>query len=351
MKTPQGNTDLEGRYQALLLVSFGGPEKQADVLPFLENVTRGRDVPPDRLATVASHYDRFGGKSPINDLNRKLIEALESELTKRRIRLPVYWGNRNWTPYLSDTVAEMASDGVQRALAIVTSAYSGYSSCRQYLNDIAAAVHACDADIAIDKVRPYWNHPGFIEANAANLRRSLDSLVPSQRSSARILFTAHSIPTSMSATSDYELQLRDAARLVMTSLLGSDDVTDAGFDLAFQSRSGPPRVAWLEPDVGDALASMRDEGIDTVVVVPIGFISDHMEVVYDLDVEARELAEGLGLTMLRAATAGTHPLFVSGLVDLVEENLDPKRVAVSLGDMGPRPTRCEPDCCPSPARS
>ncbi len=350
------NTDTSSEphsYDALLLLSFGGPEGPDDVMEFLENVTRGRDVPRERLEVVAEQYLLFGGKSPINDLNRALIDALDAELHRRSVDLPIRFGNRNWAPYIDNTVQELAVGGARRVLALVTSAYSGYSSCRQYLEDIDRAIdraRPASDGIVIDKIRPFWNHPGFIAANVAHIQDALATLDPPDRRAARLVFTAHSIPLSMAASSDYALQLGDAAQLVTAALVEAGDRADDDFDLVFQSRSGPPQVPWLEPDIGDHLAELAAGGSSAVVVAPIGFIADHMEVVYDLDTQANTIATELGLTFRRAATAGTHPDFVSGLADLVEERLDPSRPVLALGELGPRPMPCAGNCCPAPVR-
>lgn len=329
------------RYDAVVLLSFGGPEGPDDVLPFLENVTRGRGVPRERLEEVATQYDRFGGVSPINEQNRALLDALRAELDRRGRDLPLYWGNRNWAPYVEDTMATITADGHRRVLALATSAYSSYSSCRQYLEDIERAVtHVGDGAPVVDKVRPYWNHPGFVSAVTARVGEALAEAPEG----ARLVFTAHSIPLSMASTSDYETQLRDVAGLVVERL-------DPGreWDLVFQSRSGPPQVPWLEPDIVDHLEALAADGTAAVVVAPIGFVSDHMEVKFDLDTQAAEAAEALGLTMVRAGTVGTHPDFVAGLVDLLDEHLlDTPPDAV--GPLGPRRWPCRPDCCPAPVR-
>jgi protoporphyrin/coproporphyrin ferrochelatase len=337
-------------YDAILLLGFGGPEGPDDVLPFLENVTRGRGVPRERLEEVAEQYLLFGGRSPINDQNRSLIAAIEAELARRGRDLPVWWGNRNWAPYVEDTLAELTAAGHRRVLALSGSAYSSYSACRQYLEDIeraVASVHDAGGDPpAVDKIRPYWNHPGFVLAVVERVHAAVESLAPADRNRARLVFTAHSIPTSMAETSDYEAQLRDEAAMVAERVA----VGRAGeWELVFQSRSGPPQVPWLEPDIVDHLHAMHDRGDDVVVVVPIGFTSDHMEVVYDLDTQAADAAASLGMTMVRAGTVGTHPLFVRGLVDVLDEHLV-GAPAAALGGLGPRVNPCRPGCCPAPAR-
>jgi protoporphyrin/coproporphyrin ferrochelatase len=333
-------------YDAVLLVSFGGPEAPEDVIGFMEQVTAGRGIPRERLEEVSQHYHLFGGRSPINDQCRTLVAAIEAELTTRRIDLPVYWGNRNWHPFLADELRRMRDDGVTRALAIVTSAYSSYSGCRQYREDVEAARREVgDGAPEVDKVRVYYNHPGFVEPQAELVRAALDELPADVRDAARIVFTTHSIPLTMSRHSDYEAQTYEACRLVVERL-GSGH----GWELVYNSRSGPPSVPWLEPDVNDHLEALAADGCPAVVVVPIGFVSDHMEVVYDLDVEAAATAERLGLAFARAATVGVHPDFVSGLVDLLSERLDPAAPRRALGTRGPNHDACPLDCCLTPGQ-
>jgi len=338
-------------YDAFLLVSFGGPEGPDDVMPFLRNVTRGRDVPPERLEQVAVHYYRFGGVSPINQQCRDLITAIEKDFAAAQLALPVYWGNRNWAPYLADTVRSMAADGVRRALAFVTSAYSSYSSCRQYLDDIELArAQAGPGAPAIDKIRQFYSHPGFIEPLAASTRRAIDSLPASVSENAELVFTAHSIPAGMAAASGpggcgaYPAQLAEAARLV-AGLVGPGSAgTARRWRLAYQSRSGPPAQPWLEPDISDCLAELAGAGVPAVVLVPVGFVSDHMEVRYDLDVEAAETARRLGLQLARAATPATDPAFVAMITELVRERLDGAPRA-ALGDLGGVHDICPDGCC------
>jgi len=297
---------------ALLVVSFGGPEGQDDVIPFLANVLRGRHVPPERVEEVASHYRRFGGVSPINSQVRALIAALQDELAASHIDLPVYWGNRNWHPFLSDTIQQMAVDGRQRALAFITSPYS-YSGRRQYLDDVEAArVKVGDRAPVVEELPVFYNHPGFVEANADNLRAALAAA----GAGAAVAFTAHSIPTAMEESAEYVAQVTETARLV------ARQAGLANWCLVYQSRSGPPTQPWLEPDIGEHLQALAHNGVAKVVVAPIGFISDHMEVIYDLDVQAREMAEGLGLTFVRAATVGTAPAFVRMIRQLIETAQD-----------------------------
>jgi len=328
-------------YDAILLVSFGGPESREDVLPFLENVTRGRNIPPERLLEVAEHYYHFGGKSPINDQCRELMAALRKELD-----LPIYWGNRNWHPYLADALRQMRSDGIKRALGLVTSAYSSYSGCRQYRENIAAAqAEVGEGAPTVDKVRVFYNHPGFIEASAIRVHEALVQWPESERAAVRLVTTAHSIPSSMAQTSDYERQLRETARLV------SQEAGLGQWDLVYQSRSGPPTQPWLEPDILDHLKNLHAAGVRNVVVAPLGFLSDHLEVLYDLDTEAQALAGELGMCMVRAATVGTHPVFVGMLRQLIEERLSPDSNKLAIGKYGPNHDVCPMDCCPAPPRA
>lgn len=333
--------DQAHAYDAILLLSFGGPEGPDDVVPFLENVTRGRGVPRERLLEVAEHYLKFGGVSPINAQNRALIDALRPELQAHGIDLPIYFGNRNWQPMLADTVREMRRDGVERALVFVTSAFSSYSGCRQYREDLARAVAPLEDDaITFDKIRVFYNHPGFVEAMADRVREGLDQVPPERRSRVELIFTAHSIPMSMARTSAYEAQLRDSCRLV------ADAAGVSNWRLAYQSRSGSPSTPWLEPDILDELASVHDAGIEDVLVVPIGFISDHMEVMFDLDEEAMERAEELGLRMVRVGTVGTHPAFVAMVRQLIQERMTADPVRFALGSRGPSHDICGVNCCP-----
>jgi len=316
-------------YDAILIVSFGGPEGPEDVMPFLENVLRGRNVPRERMLEVAGHYAHFGGRSPINDYCRSLIAALRQKLESAGPRLPVYWGNRNWQPMLSDTLRLMAANGVRRAIAFATSAFASYSGCRQYLENIEAARAAAGPGApVVDKIPPFFDHPLFIQATADRLREALDRLP-----GARVVFTAHSIPLSMAAGCDYERQLRETAVRV------AEGAAHGGWDLAWQSRSGPPGQPWLLPDICDHLRALAGQGVRDVVAAPIGFLSDHIEVLYDLDVEAAQAAAGLGLNFVRAATVGTHPAMVEMIRQLVADRL-----------AAPTPDPCPADCCPAPMR-
>jgi ferrochelatase len=326
-------------YDALLIVSFGGPEGMDDVIPFLENVLRGRNVPRERMLAVAHHYEMFGGVSPINQQNRNLITALKRELETHGPNLPIYWGNRNWHPLLPDTLREMARDGIQNALAFVTSAYSSYSSCRQYRQNIADAQAVVGPEAPrVDKLRAFYNHPRFVEANVDHIRAAFSKLDQSGRAKAELVFTAHSIPESMAATCEYAAQLQEAGGLIANAL----EVDP--WRLVYQSRSGSPSQPWLGPDITDCLKQLRDQEINNVVVAPIGFVSDHMEIVYDLDYEAQNLARVIGLNMVRAATAGTHPAFVSMIRELMLERIHDEPVRF-LGSRGPSHDVCPADCC------
>ena len=331
---------MSGTVDALLLIAFGGPERTADVLPFLENVLRGRNVPRERMLEVAEHYYHFGGVSPINGQMRALIPLVEAELRERGPRLPVYWGNRNWHPMLADTVRRMRDEGVRRAVAFVMSAYSSYSGCRQYLEDIARAREAVGPGAPeIDKLRLFFNHPGFIEPMTEHVNEAL-ARVPG----ADLVYTAHSVPVSMAASSQYVAQLEEACRLV-SERLGRD-----GWRLAYQSRSGPPSQPWLGPDISDHLRELHAAGVRAVVAAPIGFISDHMEVLYDLDTEAKALCETLGMAFVRARTVGNHRAFVSMIGELARERTG-ETSPRWFGNLGPSPDECRPDCCAPPRRS
>src|SRR6185437_12233569 len=370
-------------YDAFLLLSFGGPEGPDDVLPFLENVTRGRGVPPARLAEVARHYQAVGGVSPISGQCRDLLAAAGAALADAGLGLPLYWGNRNWDPFIEDTVRQMRDDGVRRAVAFVTSAYSSYSACRQYLDDIDRAVAAVgEGAPQIDKIRPYFNHPGFIEPFAASAEAALAGLPAAAQAGARLVFTAHSVPAGMAAASGsvargtavpgaaggrYAAELREASSLVTERVRGGT----LPFDLVFQSRSGPPSVPWLEPDVNDHLAALAKGTLTDgtplpggppsgVVVVPAGFVSDHMEVVHDLDVEAAETAASLGLPFARAKAPGPDPRFAAMVAELVAARVAgaaPRALgrfgppAYETGNFAGGTGSCPADCCRyAPAR-
>jgi ferrochelatase len=336
-------------YGAILVAGFGGPERREDVLPFLENVTRGRGIPRERLVEVAAHYDHFGGVSPINAQVRELIAALRVALDERGLSLPIYWGNRNWHPMLAGALAQMTADGVKRALALVLSAYSSYSSCRAYREDIArAALEAGPGAPQVDKVRVFYNHPEFVAANADRIRESLDRLPAGRRNAFRVAFTAHSIPVAMARNCEYERQLAESCRLI-TAELGIDPEY---WQLVYQSRSGRPEDPWLEPDILDHLGDLKRRGTACVLIHPIGFLSDHLEVLYDLDFEARQRSSSLGLEMVRSQTVGSHPRFVSLLCELIAERMEagsrPRRRAA--GHDGPSHDDCPETCCLPPAR-
>ena len=306
------------QYDALLIVSFGGPEKREDVIPFLENVLRGRNVPRERMLAVAEHYYHFDGRSPINDQNRALIAALREYFEQERISLPIYWGNRNWHPMLADTVRQMREDGVRHALAFATSAFGSYSGCRQYIEDIDKARAQVESAPLIDKIRPFSSHPKFLEAMTARVRAALEELPHG-----RLVFTAHSIPMAMAQSSPYVQELEQASAAVANAVGRSE------WTLAYQSRSGPPTQPWLAPDILDELRATRSD----TVIVPIGFLSDHMEVIYDLDLEARKFADDLGIRIARAGTVGTHPAMIQMIAEFVQQQHQ----------------RCDVMCC-APAR-
>jgi ferrochelatase len=334
-------------YDALLVMSFGGPEGPADVMPFIENVTAGHGIPAERLAAVAEHYNHFGGVSPINAQNRALIEALRRDFIAGGVNVPIYFGNRNWHPFVADTVCEMRDAGVKRGLVFITSLFSSYSGCRQYREDIVRACEAAgEGAPVLDRLRFAYNHPGFIAAQADRVREALETLPARERDPVQVVFTAHSVPVTQAKHSEYVEQLEEACRLVMAEL-GREN-----HRLVYQSRSGSPRTPWLEPDILDYLRTARASGVERVVVVPIGFISDHMEVMYDLDTQARELAAQIGLGFVRAKAIGTHSAFVRAIRDLLlERSANAPRLA--LGTRGPGHDICPLDCClkGDPARS
>ncbi|WP_122817739.1 ferrochelatase [Nocardioides pantholopis] len=346
-------------YDALLLVSFGGPEGPDDVVPFLENVTRGRGIPRERLEEVGEHYFLFGGRSPINDQNRTFLAALRADLAEAGIDLPVYWGNRNWDPYLTDTLAQMTADGVTRAACFTTSAYSSWSSCRQYRENLFDAASAVPGGLEkaprLDKLRHYFNHPGFVEPVVDGVLAALADLPDDVRDGAHLAFVTHSIPTTMAETSGpeggaYVAQHLDVAATVV-SRLREETGADHPHELVYCSRSGAPHVPWLEPDVNDHLRALKDAGAPAVVMVPVGFVSDHMEVIYDLDTEAMATAEEVGLPARRSATAGADQRFVAAVRDLLLERAAVERgedvVRASTGELGPLWDACPVGCCPN----
>ncbi len=350
-------------YDALLLLSFGGPEKAEDVVPFLENVTRGRGIPRERLAEVGEHYYGFGGRSPINDQNRALLAAIREDLAGAGIDLPVYWGNRNWDPYLADAVRQMQADGIRRAAVFTTSAYSSYSSCRQYRENLADVATEVPDGPRLDRLRQYWNHPGFTEPNVEATLAALADLPEELRHEARLVFVTHSIPTEMADGSGrgsgvegldgdaYVRQHTDLAALVADRVAAETGRVHT-HDLVYCSRSGSPHTPWLEPDVNDHLEALAADGVKAVVLAPIGFVSDHMEVVFDLDTEALATAERLGLAAGRAATAGVDPRFVAMVRDLLLERAAAERgepvTRNAAGTLPAWPDLCAGTCCPNP---
>ncbi len=352
------HVEVPTAYDAILLASFGGPEGQDDVIPFLRNVTRGRGIPEERLEEVAHHYRAFGGVSPINEQNRELKAALEAELARRGIDLPVLWGNRNWDPYLADALREADQHGYRKLIAVGTSAYSSYSSCRQYREDYARALEETgltDA-IQIDKVRQFFDHPGFVQPFIEGLRDGLATVSEAGIAieQTHVLFSTHSIPSTDAAKSGpafrgfgdggaYAAQHRAVAEVVVAA----QQEAEIEWSLVYQSRSGPPSQPWLEPDINDAIDDLAARGIRAVVIVPLGFISDHMEVKWDLDTEAMETADGHGVLAVRVPTPGVHPAYVAGLVDLVLERVNgtPSAERPSLTALGPWYDVCRPGCC------
>lgn len=334
----------ERDFDSVIVLSFGAPERDEEVLPFLENVLRGRNVPRERLLEVAEHYYHFGGRSPLNDQNRELVAALRDELQRNGPDLPVYWGNRNWHPFLADTLGRMRDEGRRRAIAFATSAFSSYSGCRQYREDIERARAEVEDAPEVAKLRIFYNHPLFIEAMSDRVAAALAQFPPDRAHAARLVYTAHSVPVSMAQGSDYLQQLNEACSLV------SDRLSRPDWTLAFQSRSGPPGQPWTEPDILEVLrATARDSGSRDVVVAPIGFLSDHMEVLYDLDTEARAVAAELGLEMARAGTVGVHPNIVAMIRELILERMG-RAPARASGRFGPKQDECHEGCCPAPRR-
>ncbi|TVL92728.1 ferrochelatase [Streptomyces sp. SAJ15] len=353
-------------YDALLLLSFGGPEGPEDVVPFLENVTRGRGIPRERLKEVGRHYFLFGGVSPINAQNRELLQALRKDFAERGLDLPVYWGNRNWAPYLTDVLREMVHDGRRRILVLATSAYASYSGCRQYRENLADALAALEAEglplPRVDKLRHYFNHPGFVRPMVDATLAALAELPEERRAGAHLAFTTHSIPTAAADTSGpveghgaggaYVAQHLDVARLVAEAVREETGVAHP-WRLVYQSRSGAPHIPWLEPDICDHLEELHGAGVPAAVMVPIGFVSDHMEVRYDLDTEATAKAAELGLPVSRAATVGSDPRFAAAVAELVLERAAVERGRpvdrCALGALGPGHDLCPVGCCPARA--
>jgi ferrochelatase len=333
-------------YDAVLVVSFGGPESKEEVIPFLENVLRGRNIPRERLLTVAEHYYHFDGKSPINQQMRDLIAALRTELERNGPKLPIYWGNRNWHPLLTETLQKMKEDGIRRAVGFVASAYSSYSGCRQYREDIAHAQSEVGMGAPeVDKLRVFFNHPLYVEVTIERVRNALQAIPASARRNVQVIYTGHSIPLSMADTSDYVRQLEEVRRLVSESLGHKNDA------LVYQSRSGSPGQPWLGPDILEYLHEVKARNLaSAVVLAPIGFVSDHMEVLYDLDVEAAQLCDSLSLPKVRAKTVGVHPKFIGMIRELILERTNPGPERRALGVLGARADICAQDCCPAPQR-
>ena len=332
---------MSNSYDAIMVVSFGGPEGPDDVIPFLENVLRGKNVPRERMLEVAEHYQHFGGVSPINEQNRALIRALEQELAEHGPQLPVYWGNRNWDPLLTDTLSLMKADGIKRALAFFTSTFSSYSGCRQYREDIQRAQKEVGTGAPeVDKLRVFFNHPGFIEATVSRTREALEQIPEERRGQATILYSAHSITMVMAAGCRYEVQLLESARLV------SERLGTHPWHLVYQSRSGPPQQPWLEPDICDFIRELGAKGeVKDLVIVPIGFVSDHMEVLFDLDTEAKDVSQELGINMVRAKTVGVHPRFITMIRELIVERMSGTTDRPALGELGASHDVCPIDCC------
>lgn len=345
-------------YDAIMIVSFGGPERPEDVVPFLENVTRGRGIPKERLEEVGQHYFGFGGRSPLNDINRAFIAAVRGDLRNHRIDIPVYWGNRNWDPYLADTLHQMRNDGVTRAACFLTSAYSSYSGCRQYRENLAAAVAEVDGAPRLDRLRAYFNHPGFIEANISATRDAIDALPTALRDRAHLVFVTHSIPIAMNEGSGRQggayVEQHQAVVDTIVNAIGERTGRTLDRSLVYCSRSGAPHIPWLEPDINDHLEALAANGEEAVVVIPVGFVADHMEVIYDLDTEAKATADRLGLAIQRARTAGLDPRFVSVVRDLVVERAAVERgesiARFALEDMPTVSDVCGATCCPNPRR-
>lgn len=326
-------------HDALLLVSFGGPEGPDDVMPFLENVLRGRNVPRERMLEVSEHYQHFGGVSPINEQNRQLLDAIRKDLKANGVDLPVYWGNRNWHPFLTDEMTKMRDDGIKNALAFFTSTYSCYSGCRQYRENIAQAQEQIGENVPeVHKLRMFYNHPLFIEASVDQVMNAFNQIPEELKAETHFLFSAHSIPNSMADNCKYATQLLETCRLVM------EQVGEFNWDLVYQSRSGPPTQPWLEPDVCDFLDTLGGKGTKQVVIMPVGFVSDHMEVLFDLDIEAKEKCEELGIGMQRASSVGTHPKFVEMIRHLILERISGTE-KLAIGNYPPNHDVCPVDCC------
>ncbi len=333
-------------YDAILFVSFGGPEGPDEVMPFLENVLRGKNVPRERMLEVVKHYEQFDGVSPINEQCRQLIAGLETELAEHGPHLPVYWGNRNWNPLLPDTMQQMADDGIKHALAFFTSAFSSYSGCRQYHEDLARARQQVGANSPeISKLRAFFNHPGFLEPMIDSVRLCLEKIPAERRCQTPLLFTAHSIPMAMADNCRYVEQLREACRLVAQA------VDHPRWELVYQSRSGPPHQPWLEPDICEHIETLHKQAsrkglpLTDLLILPIGFISDHLEVLFDLDIEAQQQCDQLDIALQRVSTVGTHPRFVQMIRELIVERTNDSPERLALGDLPASHDICAADCC------
>ncbi|MBP1327027.1 ferrochelatase [Leucobacter exalbidus] len=370
LTAPTAQFDTEAHaYDALVLLGFGGPEGQDDVIPFLRNVTRGRGIPDERLEEVAHHYRHFGGVSPINEQNRQLRDALQAELERRGIELPVLWGNRNWAPYLPEVLGDAAAQGHERVLVLPTSAFASYSGCRQYQENLDEALAGINTAterprLVVDKVRPYFDHPGFLDPWITATRRSIAELLVREPDleaarDVRVIFTTHSVPNSYSGAfgPDHEALAGqgayEAQHLAAAAEIAAAACPGVTWELAYQSRSGPPSQPWLEPDINDAIAELPAQGVRGVVIVPVGFVSDHMEVLWDLDTEALDTCAELGLAAVRVPTPGIDPVYVAGLIDLVLERRDGTAVAdrPSRTNLGPWFDVCGAGCCETPARA
>ncbi|MEW4490049.1 ferrochelatase [Thalassoglobus sp. JC818] len=337
----------EYNYDAVLFVAFGGPESRDDVMPFLENVLRGRNVPRERMLEVAEHYYHFDGVSPINQQMRELIDAVTEDLASQGVEIPIYWGNRNWHPMLTETMQKMADDGIQNAIAFVASAYSSYSGCRQYRENVYASQDEVGESAPdVDKIRTFYNHPGFISANVARIEDAIAQLPERSRGEFHVAFTAHSIPNSMSDNCDYVQQLSETCRLIADSI----GIPQDRWKLVYQSRSGRPEDPWLEPDILDHIDQLNQQGVGGLIIAPVGFLSDHMEVLFDLDEEAALKCKELGVPMSRAASVGTHPDFVRCVSKLIMERLLLNVEKEAIGQYGPNWDVCPQDCCPAPVR-
>ncbi len=331
----------------ILFISFGGPEGPDDVIPFLENVLRGKPVPRERLLQVAQHYMHFGGKSPINEQNRDIIHRLDRGLKESGYQLPIYWGNRNWNPTIAEALQQIKQAGHKLALPVFTNMFSSYPGCRQYRENILSAQSelAEMSPVVAPRLRFGFNHPRFIAAHAELVARALDEVPEPRKRHTKVLFAAHSIPVAMAVCCDYQLQLNESARLIMEALSDQKAICKLEWELVYQSRSGPPSQAWLEPDICDRVSELAGDDWTDAVVVPLGFVSEHLEVLYDLDIQTRQTCGQLGLGYHRSAAVGTHPEFIAMLVDLIAERLNSGVSRQSLGDLPPLQDECSTSCC------